>query len=152
MPTGTSSPRGNGRKRSILMGQKVKVTRRQRQIWKHRSWPLGSSWPLRSSKFSSFYCLPSVEYPPFLRLTSRKPLWLDLPPVDIKSGWRHNWKSTQVVNSHLVCDPHNPATRFWPPSATVVSTEPFSQGTRTLRCCRRKWRLADTDLCPCGEI
>ena len=32
-------------------------------------------------------------------------LWLDLQPVDIKSRWRHNWKSPQVVNSHLVCDP-----------------------------------------------
>jgi len=32
-------------------------------------------------------------------------LWLDLQPVDIKSRWRHNWKSAQVVNSHLVCDP-----------------------------------------------
>ena len=40
-----------------------------------------------------------------LRLTSRKPLWLDLQPVDIKSRWRHNWKSAQVFNSHLVCDP-----------------------------------------------
>jgi len=43
--------------------------------------------------------------PPLLRLTSRKPLWLDLQPVDIKSRWMHNWKSAQVVNSHLVCDP-----------------------------------------------
>jgi len=42
---------------------------------------------------------------PLLRLTSRKPLWLDLQPVDIKGRWRHNWKSAQVVNSHLVCDP-----------------------------------------------
>ena len=35
--------------------------------------------------------------PPLLRLTSRKPLWLDLQPVDIKSRWRHNWKSAQVA-------------------------------------------------------
>jgi len=34
-----------------------------------------------------------------------QPLWLDLQPVDIKSRWRHNWKSAQVVNSHLMCDP-----------------------------------------------
>jgi len=34
-------------------------------------------------------------------------LWLDLQPVDIKSRWRHNWKSPQVVNSHLVCDPQS---------------------------------------------
>ena len=43
--------------------------------------------------------------------TSRKPLWLDLQPVDIKSRWRHNWKSVQVVNFHLVCDP-----TIWQPS------------------------------------
>jgi len=49
---------------------------------------------------------PDILSPPLLRLTSRKPLWLDLQPsVDIKSRWRHNWKSAQVVNSHLVCDP-----------------------------------------------
>jgi len=87
--------------------------------------------------------------------------------------WRHNWKSAQVVNSYLVCDPTNPTTGFRPSSATMVSAEPFSHGTGTLRClqkematyrqwsvslwrdpddvkhcgaCRRKWRLTDTDL------
>jgi len=34
--------------------------------------------------------------------------------------------------------PHNPATRFWPPSATVVSAEPFSRGTGTLRCLQKE--------------
>jgi len=29
--------------------------------------------------------------------------------------------------------PHNPATGFWPTSATLVSTEPFSHGTGILR-------------------
>ena len=38
---------------------------------------------------------------PLLQLTSRKPLCLDLRPVDIKSRWKHGRK---VVNSHLVCD------------------------------------------------
>jgi len=47
--------------------------------------------------------------------------------------------------------PHNPTTEFWPPSATVVSTDPFSHGAGTLHVCRRKWQLADTHLCPCGE-
>ena len=27
------------------------------------------------------------------------------PSSVIKSRWRHNWKSAQVVSSHLVCDP-----------------------------------------------
>jgi len=45
-----------------------------------------------------------------------------------QSRWRHNWKSAQVVNSHLVCDP----TIRQPASATVVSTEPFLHRTGTL--------------------
>jgi len=59
------------------------------KIVKHDSWPIQSD----------------ILSPPLLRLTSRKPLWLDLQPVDIKSRWRHNWKSSQVVNSYLVCNP-----------------------------------------------
>ena len=58
-------------------------------IVKHDSWPIQ----------------PDILSPPLLRLTSRKPLWLNLQPVDIKSQWRHNWKLAQVVSSHLVCDP-----------------------------------------------
>jgi len=76
------------------------------------------SWPIQ----------PDILSPP-----SRKPLWLDLQPLVIKSRWRHNWKSAQVVNSHLVW-PHNPASEFRPPSATVVSAEPFLHKTGTLRC------------------
>jgi len=33
---------------------------------------------------------------------------------------------------------HNTATRFRPPSATVVSTEPFSHGTGSLRCLQKE--------------
>ena len=53
------------------------------------------SWPIQPDILSAL----------LLRLTSRKPLWLYLQPVDIKSRWRHNWKSAEVVNSHLVSDP-----------------------------------------------
>jgi len=99
------------------------------------------SWPIQ----------PDILNPPLLRLTSRQPLWLDLQPVDIKSQWRHNWKSAQVVNSHLVCDPTIRQPGFKPPSATVVSAEPFRTEQGHCGACRRKWRLTDTDLCPCGE-
>ena len=34
--------------------------------------------------------------------------------------------------------PHNPATEFQPPSATVVSAEPFSHGTGTLWCLQKE--------------
>ena len=56
------------------------------KIVKHDSWPIQ----------------PDILNPPLLWLTTRKPLWLNLQPVDIKSRRRHNWKLVQVVNSHLV--------------------------------------------------
>ena len=110
-----------------------------RKIVKHDSWPIQ----------------PDILSPSLLRLTSRKPLWLYLQPVDIKSPWRHNWKSAQhsggQFSPSVWC--HNPATGFRPPSATVVSAEKnhfcMEQGHCGAR--RRKWRLTDTDLCPCGE-
>ena len=45
---------------------------------------------------------------------------------------------------------YNPATRFQPPSATVVSAELFSHGTGTLRCLQKEMATY-TDLCPCGK-
>ena len=39
---------------------------------------------------------------------------------------------------------------FRPPSATVVSAEPFSHGTGTLWCLQKEMATY-TDLCPCGE-
>ena len=42
------------------------------KIVKHDSWPIQ----------------PDILNPPLLRLTSMKPLWMDLQPVDIKSRWR----------------------------------------------------------------
>jgi len=48
-------------------------------------------------KHDSFPIQPDILNPPLLRLTSRKPLWLDLQPVDIKSQWRHNWKLMTIT-------------------------------------------------------
>jgi len=80
---------------------------------------------------------PDILNPPLLRLTSRKPLWLDLQPTDIKSRWWYNWKSAQVVNSHLVRDPTNRPPGFDLPRI-VVSAEPFSHRTGTLRCLQKE--------------
>jgi len=84
-------------------------------------------------------------------MASRKPLWLDLQPVDIKSRWRHNWKSAQVVNSHLVCDPtiRQPGLNLPRQQWSLLNSFRTEQGHCGV--CRRKWRLTDTDLCPCGE-
>jgi len=106
------------------------------KIVKHDSWPIQ----------------PDILSPPLLRLTSRKTLWLDLQPVDIKCRWRHNWKSAQVVNSHLVCDP-----TIWQPGFhrswqqwSLLKRFRTEQGHCSAWI--RKWRLTDTDLCPWGKI
>jgi len=105
------------------------------KIVKHDSWPIQ----------------PDILNPPFLRLTSRKALWLDLQPVDIKSRWRHNCKSAQVVNSHLVCDPTIRQPGVDLPWQQWSPLNRFRTGQGHCGVCRRKWQLTHTDLCPCGE-
>ena len=98
--------------------------------------------------------MPDILSPPLLRLTSRKPLWLDLQPVDIKSRWRHNMEVGSGCQFSPSAWPHNPATRFRPPSATVVSAEPFLHGTgHSDTAVPAEWNgdLQTLILCPCGE-
>jgi len=102
-------------------------------------------------KHDSSRIQPDILNPPLLRLTSRKPLWLDLQPVDFKSRWRHNWKLAQVVNSHLMCDPTIRQLGFDLPWQQWSLLNRFHTEQGHCGACRRKWRLADTDLCPCGK-
>jgi len=74
-----------------------------------------------------------------------------LQPVDIKSRWRHNWKSAQVVNSHLVCDPTIRQPGFDLPRQQWSLLNRFRTERGHCGACRRKWRHTDADLCPCGE-
>ena len=100
-----------------------------------------NSWPVR----------PDILSPPLLRLTSRKPLWLDLRPIDIKSRWTHNWKSAEVVNSHIVCDPTIRQQGFDLPRQQRSLLNHFRMKRAHCGACRRKWQFTDTDLCPCVE-
>jgi len=70
---------------------------------------------------------------------------------DIKSRWRHNWKSAQAVNSHLVCDPtiRQPGFDLFRQQRSLLNYFRTEQGH--CGACRWKWRLTDTDLCPRGE-
>jgi len=112
-----------------------------------------TSWWKKIVKHDSWPIQPDILNPPLLRLISRKPLWLDLQPVDIKSRWRHNWKSAQVVNSHLVCGPTIRQPGFDLPRQQWSLLNRFRTEQGHCGACRRKWRLTltDTDLCPCGE-
>jgi len=105
------------------------------KIVKHDSWPIQ----------------PDILSSPLLRLTSKKPLWLDLQPVDIKSKWRHNWQSAQVVSSHLVCNPSIRQPGFDLPWLQWSLLNHFRMEQGHCGTCRRKWRLTYTDLCPCGK-
>ena len=51
--------------------------------------------------------LISLASPLLLRLTSRNPFFwtCNQSTSKVDGDCRHNWKSAQVVNSHLVCDP-----------------------------------------------
>ena len=103
-----------------------------------KSYPLVEYWDKVTGK-------PDILSPPLLRLTSRKPLWLDLQPVDIKSRWRHNWKSAQVVNSHLVCDPTIRQPGFDLPRQQWSLLNRFRTVQGHCSACRRKWQLTDTE-------
>jgi len=92
------------------------------------------SWPIQ----------PDILSPPLLWLISRKPLWLDLQPVDVKSRWRHNWKFAHVVNSHLVCDPTIRQPGFDLPWQQWSLLNCFRMEQGHCSACRRKWRLTDT--------
>jgi len=118
-----------------VLRRKATTDKLVEKIVKHDSWPIQ----------------PDILSPPLLRLTARKPLWLDLQPVDIKSRWRHNWKSAQVVNSHLVCDPTIRQPGFDLPRQQWSLLNRFRTEQGHCGVCRRKWWLTDTDLCPCGE-
>ena len=71
--------------------------------------------------------------------------------IDIKSRWRHYWKSAQVVNSHLVCDPTIRQPGFDLPLQQWSLLNRFRTEQGQCGACRRKWQLTDTDLCPCGS-
>ena len=120
---------------NVPLRRKAATDKLVEKIVKHDSWPIQ----------------PDILSPPLLRLTSRKPLWLDLQPVDIKSRWRYNWKSAQVVSSHLVCDPTMQQPGFNLPRQQWSLLNRFRTEQGHCGACRRKWRLTDTDLCPCGK-
>jgi len=102
-------------------------------------------------KHDSWLIQPDILNPPLLRLTSGKPLWLDLQPVDIRSRWRHNWKSAQVGNSHLLRYPTIRQLGFDLPRQQWSLLNHFRTEQGHCSACKRKWWLTDTDLCPCGE-
>ena len=99
-----------------------------------------------------YSCLAVISYAPNL-LPSECSSLSTLVIAEIKqlSWWRHNWKSAQVVNSHLVCDPTIRQPGFYLPRQQWSLMNRFRTEQGHCGACRRKWRLTDTDLYFCGE-
>ena len=83
--------------------------------------------------------------------TSRKPLWRDMTPINIKSHWTESWKSAPVVSAHLVDDPTIRQPGFTLPWQQWSLLNRFRTGQEHCGACRKTWCLTDTDLCPHGE-
>ena len=62
-----------------------------------------------------------------------------------------NTPSIKQINSHLVCDPTIQQLGFDLPRQQWSLLNRFRTEQGHCGACRRKWRLTDTDLCPCGE-
>jgi len=66
------------------------------KIVKHDSWPIQ----------------PDILNPPLLRLTSRKPLWLDLQPVDIDGGITGSWLRWSTLTYYVTPQSDNWVSTF----------------------------------------
>jgi len=88
---------------------------------------------------------------PHACLPPRKPLWQDLIHVDMRSQWKENWKSAQVVNFSLVDDPtiQQPVSCLPWQQCSLLNHFWTAQGH--CGACKKKWNQAASDLCLCGE-
>jgi len=93
-----------------------------------------------------------IFHPPVLRLSSRQPLWIEPDPVDIPCQWRDDWSSASVVNHHLVTDPTIHPPGFDLPRRQWSTLNRFRTAQGHCAACHKRWGMADSDLCPCGEV
>jgi len=71
--------------------------------------------------------------------------------ADIRSRWKENWKSAQLVNFSLVDDP-----TIWQPGFNLPRQQwsllnHFQTALGHCGACKKKWNQAASDLCPFGE-
>jgi len=99
------------------------------------------NWPIDSE----------ITNHPHACLPRRKPLWHDLVPVDIRSQWKENWKSPQVVNFSLMDDPtiRQPGFNLLQQQWSLLNRFWTEQGH--CGASKKKWNQAATDLCPFYE-
>jgi len=79
------------------------------------------------------------------RLSSRKPIWFDMIPVDVMARWRSDWQSSSVVNKHLVCDPTVRPPGFNLHRSTWSMWNRFHTGQGCCAANLHKWHIAPSD-------
>jgi len=138
-----------------------KVTIILRQItWKWYNIQLYLLWPTNRKSYMIYRTAPlsTTLNDPYPQYQGHVILWRWISQEryttyrhSFKSRWRHSWKSAQVVNSHIACDPtiRQPGFDLSQQQWSLLNRFRTEQGH--YGACRRKWRLTDTDLCPCGE-
>lgn len=93
-----------------------------------------------------------ILHPPTHRLASRRPLWTDMEPVDTDDRWREDWQTASVVNNSLVRDPTIQLPGFNLPRRQWSTLNRFRTEQGRCRANLKRWNLADSDLCDCGEV
>ena len=93
-----------------------------------------------------------IVCPPRHRLTSRRPLWTDMQPVDTGTRWQEDWQTASVVNNSLVSDPTIQLPGFDLPRRQWSMLNRFRTDQGHCRACHKRWGLASSDLCDCGEV
>ena len=84
------------------------------------------------------------EHPPAW-LAYRRPIWLDMAPVDTTTQWREDWSSTSVVNHCIVSDPTSWQPGFDLPCNTWSLVNHLRTGQRP---CRANLQ---SPFCDCGQ-
>ena len=90
------------------------------------------------------------EQPP-PRLTSRRPIWSDMTPVDTTAQWREDWPSATVVNYTTVTGPTNRQPGFNLPRQPWFLLNRFQTDQGPCHAFLHKWDLAKSPTCDCGQ-
>jgi len=94
-----------------------------------------------------------IFQPPKVRLESRRPVWLSLPPADRSSDtqWQEEWAQSEIRNKFLIADPSCRLPGFDLPRHDWTLLNRYRTGHGRCAACLHDWGQLDSPLCPCGQ-
>ena len=72
--------------------------------------------------------------------------------VDVASKWKEDWQSNSVTNKNLISDPTIILLGFNLRRPTQSMLNRFRTGQGRCAANLRKWHMAPTDRCQCGDV